>query len=75
MFCNETRHISTDDYDTMRYDTICYFNVCSKADISRLYLHAEFGRSGLTVLHENIYSLQNASTIIETTKQNSNLTW
>ena len=70
MFCNETRHISTDDYDT-----ICYFNVRSKADISRLYLHAEFGRSGLTVLRENIYSFQNASTIIETTKQNSNLTW
>jgi len=25
-------------YDTIRYDTRCYFNVCSKADISQLNL-------------------------------------
>ena len=30
-------------YDTIRYDTRCYFNVCSKADISQLNLpHGTF---------------------------------
>ena len=30
-------HFSS-EYDTIQYDTRCYFNVCSKADISQLNL-------------------------------------
>ena len=31
-------HVNVSFNDTIRYDTRCYFNVCSKADISQLNL-------------------------------------
>ena len=35
---NQQTGLSTPAYDTIRYDTRCYFNVRSKADISQLNL-------------------------------------
>ena len=36
--CTAARRANAGEYDTIRYDTRCYFNVRSKADISQLNL-------------------------------------